>query len=242
MNTATGGWPKVATLALGLAALLLSLWHTEQAAATTTNTAEVELECKASTSGRYVLATYVYSGFSPLNSLEAEQALELSTGAAAGSLHSFQGPGSTDTLRLPIGSRTVTATATTVVRGGAGRVKAEASATVTCPGTPPPPPDRVRPSASFWGPCGDPYYRAVLDNRRSTVRVKFVVRASTFRHPHWRHEVWVRAGERKRTGLFDAAGGTRMTIRGGGELLASRRAAPNRMYKPCPSGVPIISR
>ena len=236
---------RILILAVSLVAALMLA---SPAVATTNPQAKVTLKCEMH-GGAHVHATFIYSGFSPRNNLTATQTLHVGHSEVT-TIARFNGPGGTFGMnaRLP-DHAAVTVHAMSVVRGGAGRIKAEAEATVTCrqpphkpPDTTPPPPDRptIRPRAHFWGPCGDPFYRAVLDNRRSERAVKFRVNYKPYGDPRRTLVRTVRRGKILRTGLFDVAGRTRMTIRGGDRLLDSQLSAPNRVYKPCPTGVPVI--
>lgn len=228
---------------VSLAAAVVASVVAPAAMATTNPTAVVDLKCV----NRTAVATFTYTGFSPQWNLTAQQ--ELSGAVSASSTHSFSGPGSSDTLSapLPAGTGPFTVRASTEVYGGAGRLKASGKAEVTCSfrqPPPPPPPVTINPSARFWGPCGDPFYRAVLNNRRSDRAVKFAINYKPFGEPRRTIVRTVRAHRLVWTGLFDAAGGTSMTIKwvrpGTDKLLAFRRAAPNRVYPPCPPGVPVI--
>ena len=101
---------------------------------------------------------------------------------------------------------------------------------------PPPPPVFIRPSATFQGPCGDPLYRAHLNNTRSNRAVTFVVhyvaysdgRAHTIR-------VTVAAGHRRTTRYFHVLGRTRMTITAAGHTLRAQRSAAPGNYGACPA-------
>jgi hypothetical protein len=92
-----------------------------------------------------------------------------------------------------------------------------------------------RPSASFAGPCGDPWYSARFNNRRSNRTVTFTLRYVSF--PSGRTvtvERRVRKGHTYKTRNFHVVGSTIMTIRGpGNHLLRRVRAAPAGNYRPC---------
>ena len=207
--------------------------------ATTNPAADVVIRCLE----RNVVATFTYTGFSTQNNLTAQQSLH--GAVSASSTHAFSGPGSSDVLSrpLPAGAGPFTVHAMTEVFGGAGRLKASAEASVTCrfttPPPPPPPPVRINPRAHFWGPCGDPFYRAVLDNRRSDRAVTFRITYKPFGDPRRTLIRRVAAHRLMRTGLFDVAGSTWMTITGNRKLLDAQRSAPNAVYRACPN-VPVI--
>ena len=92
-----------------------------------------------------------------------------------------------------------------------------------------------RPSASFAGPCGDPWYSARFNNRRSNRTVTFTLRYVSF--PSGRTVTVkrrVRKGHTYKTRNFHVVGSTIMTIRGpGNHLLRRVRAAPAGNYRPC---------
>jgi hypothetical protein len=140
---------------------------------------------------------------------------------------------------LPRGRHTVTAS---VVVNDADpntqEPRASASKSVKCnrstppPPPPPPPPDRAT-SARLIGPCGDPMYAAVFNNRGGS-------RAVTF---HWRYHAFgvgyvtldktIAAGKVFRTGYKHVTGSTITTIRAHGETLVSERTAPPGDYPSC---------
>lgn len=208
--------------ALGLvAAVVAATAIATPAAATTDPAAAVRLGC---VDGRAV-ATFTYTGFSARNlHLAATQTLDNHATASTKTFR-FAGPGATDTMSIRATGRTW---AMTQVRAANGRLKASASASIVCAA-----PDPVRPSARFEGPCGDPFYRAVLNNRRSERPVTFRVSYQPFGEP--RETLVRRVGAHKRlvTHWFDVAGLTRMTIHADGRLLVAQRSAPNRVYRPC---------
>lgn len=225
---ATKGQLAVCLAALALIGALL--WIAEPASATTNPQAHALVKCW----NGGARAQFEYAGFSPKWHLTATQTLTVAA-ATTEKVYHFDGPAGADVMSAPLpkSGGPFTVTASTEVRGAAGRLKAEAEATITCR-TPPPPPDRVNPRAHFWGPCGDPFYRAVFDNRRSERSVRFHLNYQPFGDPRRTIVKRVRAGHLFKTGLFDVAGSTRMTIRAGGKLLASKMSAPNHVYKPCP--------
>ena len=96
----------------------------------------------------------------------------------------------------------------------------------------PPPPPRYRPKAWLNGPCGDPMYRAVLDNRRSD-------RAVTFAWVRRSHGVWrvtrrtVQAGKLVRTKYRHVDGLTTTRVRARGKVLVSLVSAPGGTYRAC---------
>jgi Ice-binding-like len=92
-----------------------------------------------------------------------------------------------------------------------------------------------RPSASFVGPCGDPWYSARFNNRRSNRTVTFKLRYVSY--PSGRTVTVkrkVRKGHTYKTKNFHVVGSTIMTIRGpGNHLLRRMRSAPSGNYRPC---------
>jgi hypothetical protein len=210
---------------------LMAVAYVAPAGATTGPTASVDVDCK----NKRAQATFTYTGFSPHNHLSAKQTLTV-WGSIYSTVFEFDGPDAVSGLRLGLPNRTVPVTASTVVTGGGGRVKAEDTVTVLCelPPDPPPDPPRVRPRAKLVGPCGDPMYRAVFNNKRSTVPVTF----------RWRYHSFdlggfvtlrkrVPAGGRFVTGYKHVTGLTPTTLRAHGELLLSRLTAPGGNYRPC---------
>jgi Ice-binding-like len=93
----------------------------------------------------------------------------------------------------------------------------------------------LRPSATFVGPCGEPWYHARFNNRRSNRAVTFTLRYVSF--PSGRTVTVkrkVRKGHTYTTRNFHVVGSTIMTIRGPGRRLLRRvRAAPAGNYRPC---------
>jgi hypothetical protein len=196
--------------------------------ATTNPAASVELECD----GTKVRATFTYTGFNPANRFLV--AAERVTGAAM--------MGRTHTLRLDAAGVDVSylrpplrssgrVDASTVVVSASGRVKAEASATVRCR-KPPPPPVRAT-SARLIGPCGDPMYAAVFNNRRGTVPVTFRWRYHQFGVGYTVLQRTIGAGKVFRTGYKHVTGSTATTVRAHGELLLRETTAPGGNYPAC---------
>ena len=110
------------------------------AAATTNPRAIVTPQC---VDGAAVVG-FSYSGFSVQNHLSAAQVVSVDGVEAASSIHTFDGPGSSDSLTVELDLKpgeSATVEGVTVVVGGGGGVKAQGSATVTCsqPDEPPPP-------------------------------------------------------------------------------------------------------
>ena len=91
------------------------------------------------------------------------------------------------------------------------------------------------PSATFVGPCGDPWYHARFNNRRSNRSVTFTLRYVSY--PSGRRVTVkrkVRKGHTYTTRNFHVVGSTLMTIRGPGNRLLRRvRSAPSGNYRPC---------
>lgn len=91
------------------------------------------------------------------------------------------------------------------------------------------PSPRVDPRARLVGPCGDPFYRAVLDNTRSE-------RAVTFRWTFLGKQGWktlsyrIPPGTRWGTPWRWVKGDTRMTIRAAGLVLLVEYSAPPGYY------------
>ncbi|HWC30706.1 MAG TPA: hypothetical protein VG845_11560 [Dehalococcoidia bacterium] len=214
-----------------LAGALTALVLSSPAWATTAPNAEVTVDCVR---GKAV-ATFTYSGFSPHNHLTAKQRLTV-WGSMYATVFEFDGPGAVSGLRLDLPNRTVPVTASTVVTAGGGRVKAEDTATVLCevPPDPPPDPPRVRPRAELLGPCGDPLYRAKLNNRRSEKAVTFRIRFHQFGVGPTVLKRRVPAGAKVLTGHFHVTGLTWMSITAGGRTLDRERSAPGGNYPfPC---------
>jgi hypothetical protein len=92
-----------------------------------------------------------------------------------------------------------------------------------------------RPTASFIGPCGDPWYAARFNNRRSNRSVTFTLTYVSY--PSGRTvkvKRTVRKGHTYKTRHFHVVGSTIMTIRAPGKHLLRRiRTAPAGNYRPC---------
>jgi hypothetical protein len=221
---------------LVVAAIAAALFAASPAAATTGPAAAVTVRCE----GGKVVATFNYTGFNPANHLTAVQTLHIGAREMQNVVE-FDGPAATSVMQptVTLGRRTVVH-AMTEVFGGAGRLKASGEAEVVCRRPPPPqpppdpPPPRKATSAKLIGPCGDPMYKAVFNNKRSTVAVTF----------RWRYHSFdtgsfvtlrkrVAAGERYVTGYKHVSGRTPTTIRAHGELLLSKLTAPGGNYRPC---------
>lgn len=87
------------------------------------------------------------------------------------------------------------------------------------------------PRARILGPCGDPMYAFVLNNRRSDRPVTFRVQFFG-RHGWTTIKRTVGSGERVKTQYRWVKGHTRMTIqRGNGDLLARERSAAPGFYR-----------
>ena len=108
-------------------------------------------------------------------------------------------------------------------------------------------PKVVAPKARILGPCGDPWFGAVLNNKRSERPVAFVVRWHNGNQ--WRTVKRVlRGGERKVFGPRYVIGGKRVTVRrGNGTLLASEtfragfygwRSSECQLLRPSTSPIP----
>ncbi len=96
-------------------------------------------------------------------------------------------------------------------------------------------PARFRPSASFVGPCGDPWYAARFNNRKSNRTVTFTV--SYVQYPSGRTVTFkrkVRKGRTFKSHYYHVVGSTTMTVRGPGRHLLRRiHTAPPGNYRPC---------
>ncbi|MEP7060572.1 MAG: ice-binding family protein [Actinomycetota bacterium] len=92
-----------------------------------------------------------------------------------------------------------------------------------------------QPAGHFLGPCGEPFYAAVFDNRHSTVSMRFTfkfVKFSTHRVAHIARTV--DGGARHTTAYHHVLGGSIMTISAGGNVVKRIRSAPGGNYPPCP--------
>ncbi len=96
-------------------------------------------------------------------------------------------------------------------------------------------PARLRPTASFVGPCGDPFYAARFNNRLSNRTVRFTFTYTSY--PSGRVvkiSRRVARGHTFRTKYVHVVGSTVLTIRGPGtRILRQIRAAPPGNYRPC---------
>jgi Ice-binding-like len=102
--------------------------------------------------------------------------------------------------------------------------------------TPPGPrPLGIHPSGRFIGPCGEPFYAALFNNRKSTTSVRFTFAwVSFFTHRIARFTHVVAAGREFKTPNFHVLGSTIMTITGEhGHILRRIRSAPPGDYPPC---------
>ena len=198
------------------------------AGATTNPAADVDIECV----DKKAVATFNYSGMSPQWNLTATQKIHVD-GVGKVKLHQWSGASSSSSrMSILIGSGRHTITASTVVTGAAGRVKAEARDSVRC-GSPPPPPKVRATTARLIGPCGDPMYAAVFNNRKSDVASTFRWRYHQFGVGYVTLERKVRAGVRFRTGYKHVTGSTLTTIKAHGETLVRTTTAPGGNYAPC---------
>jgi hypothetical protein len=167
------------------------------------------------------VAEFAYSGLNPRNML---QAIEAISGAASAS--------KSHTLTLDAQGN-----ASSVLRGrrtGNGRVTATTvvvSASIRC--TPPPPPPEEATSARLVGPCGDPMYAAVFNNRHGTRAVTFRWRYHAFGSGYTTLVKRVGAGRVFRIGYKHVIGSTVTTIRAHGDTLVRERTAPGGNYRPC---------
>ncbi len=92
-----------------------------------------------------------------------------------------------------------------------------------------------RARGAIQGPCGDPLYRAVFDNRRSTRSVIFHFRFHQFSGGWMTVTKRVAAGRKFTTNYKHVLGDSRMTIvTGSGYRLATKRSAPGGSYGKCP--------
>lgn len=87
-------------------------------------------------------------------------------------------------------------------------------------------------SAGLDGPCGDPFYRAVLRNGTSSPRV-FRFFYTAFGGGKTIVTRTVRAGTTYKTQYKHVLGGTRLLIKSGGKVLISKTAAPAGSYGRC---------
>jgi Ice-binding-like len=102
--------------------------------------------------------------------------------------------------------------------------------------TPPGPPRfGLLGTARFLGPCGEPFYAAFFNNRRSTSRERFTFAYTSFlTHRVTRFRKTVAAGRAFTTPHFHVLGSTVMTITGqNGHILRRIRSAPPGNYPPC---------
>jgi hypothetical protein len=98
------------------------------------------------------------------------------------------------------------------------------------PGPDPTPEPNIKPSARIIGPAGDPYFRYVLNNRKSD-------RAVAFRISPWGKKVIVPSGCIFRTGWHYERPFANLEVRrGNGGRLAQRNAGPGGYYGPLYKG------
>lgn len=90
------------------------------------------------------------------------------------------------------------------------------------------------PKARLVGPCGDPMYKAVFDNRNGTRSHVFVWRWKSYSTGQWVNtQKTVAAGVKYATGYKHVLGNSRTSIKADGvALLATTMAAPGT-YTPC---------
>jgi hypothetical protein len=191
--------------------------------------ATIALDCR---SGR-VVAEFAYSGLNPRN-MHLQATERISGAASASKSHTLtldaQGNASSVLRARRTGNGRVTAS--TVVVSASGRVKAEASKTIRCTPPPPPPPEEAT-SARLIGPCGDPMYAAVFNNRDGRRAVTFRWRYHAFGSGYTTLVKRVRAGRVFRTRYKHVTGSTVTTIRAHGDRLVRERTAPPGNYRPC---------
>lgn len=106
------------------------------------------------------------------------------------------------------------------------------------PCSPPPPKVVYAPQARFNGPCGDPMYRAVFDNRKSSREATFVFRYVSFATGRVVTVTrYVAAHTRVRSSYVHVLGRTVMYVREHNgkhtALLAKQRSAPPGNYRAC---------
>ena len=103
--------------------------------------------------------------------------------------------------------------------------------------TTPPGPRRfgILGTARFLGPCGEPFYAALFNNRRSTAPERFTFAfVSFFTHRITRVSRTVAAGREFRTQHYHVLGSSIMTITGrNGHILRRIRSVPPGNYPPC---------
>lgn len=106
----------------------------------------------------------------------------------------------------------------------------------SCQKPPPPPPPVFRnPRARFDGPCGDPFYRAVFNNRHSNVSERFSFRYFSYATMSYQHiRARVRAGGRHTTRYVHVLGGSRLAVYAAHKgLIAHKQAAAPGNYGAC---------
>jgi hypothetical protein len=193
--------------------------------------ATIALDCR---SGR-VVAEFAYSGFNPRNMhLQATETIRGAASASKSHTLTLDAQGNASSVLRARRTGNGRVTATTVVVSASGRVKAEASKTIRCtPPPPPPPPPEEATSARLIGPCGDPMYAAVFNNRHGTRAVTFRWRYHAFGSGYTTLVKRVGAGRVFRTGYKHVTGSTVTTIRVHGDTLVRKRTAPAGNYRPC---------
>jgi hypothetical protein len=193
--------------------------------------ATIALDCR---SGR-VVAEFAYSGFNPRNMhLQATEAISGAASASKSHTLTLDAQGNASSVLRARRTGNGRVTASTVVVSASGRVKARESKTIRCtPPPPPPPPPKEATSARLIGPCGDPMYAAVFNNRRGTRAVTFRWRYHAFGSGYTTLVKRVGAGRVFRTGYKHVTGSTVTTIRAHGDTLVRERTAPGGNYRPC---------
>jgi hypothetical protein len=193
--------------------------------------ATIALDCR---SGR-VVAEFDYSGFNPRNMhLQATEAIRGAASASKSHTLTLDAQGNASSVLRARRTGNGRVTASTVVVSASGRVKARASKTIRCtPPPPPPPPPEDATSARLIGPCGDPMYAAVFNNRDGTRAVTFRWRYHAFGSGYTTLVKRVGAGRVFRTGYKHVTGSTVTTIRAHGDTLVRERTAPAGNYRPC---------
>lgn len=173
---------------------------------------------------------FEYSKFTETESTVAHQRFSFKVGEVVTNrklVFSFTGDHATSIRSLPAGVAWVTAH--TDWEGSKDKFEGNLPKTyLNCPLPPPPP--HIEPVAKLDGPHGDPWYRAIFNNKKSD-------RAVTFR---WRYfdftEGWtvlkrkVKAGHRAVTGFKHLKGNTFTRISAHHTLLLREQVAPPGTY------------